>query len=50
MYYINVVSEFQDKTTNAYIVYRIYLIERCVIKFLVFPMLPLFHKSSVNSM
>ena len=27
MYYVNVVSEFQDKTTNLYIVYRIYLIK-----------------------
>ena len=44
MYYVNVVSEFQDKTTNLYIVYRIYLIERYVIKFLVFPMLPLFQQ------
>ena len=44
MYYVNVVSEFQDKTTNLYIVYRIYLIKRCVIKCLVFPMLPLFQQ------
>lgn len=44
MYYVNVVSEFQDKTTNLYIVYRIYLIKHRIIKFLVFPMLPLFQQ------
>ena len=40
MYYVRVVSEFQDKTTNVYIIYRIYLIKRGIIKFLVFPMPP----------
>ena len=44
MYYVNVVSEFQDETTNFYIVYLIYLIKRRTIKFLVFPMLPLFQQ------
>ena len=44
MYYVNVVSEFQDKRTYSYIVYRIYLIKRRIIKFLVFPMLPLFQQ------
>ena len=55
MYYVNVISEFQDKTTNLYVIYRIYLIKRRIIKFLVFPMLPFYFnnncdKSSVNSM
>ena len=44
MYYVNVVSEFQDKTTNLYIICRIYLIKRRFIKFLAFPMLPLFQQ------